>query len=93
MLINEMFKDGYIFSVSTLIGNSLNKDTKLAYNVVKTRQLFKRLKIRGRNLDLHLGVGLCTIRGTPPGKARRTRGDGLPPYSRSPKRPPVDVGG
>ncbi len=44
MLINEMFKDGYIFSVSTLIGNSLNKDTKLAYNVVKTRQLFKRLK-------------------------------------------------
>ena len=28
MLINEMFKDGYIFSVSTLIGNSLNKDTK-----------------------------------------------------------------
>ena len=44
MLINEMFKDGYIFSVSTLIGNSLNKDTKLTYNVVKTRQLFKGLK-------------------------------------------------
>ena len=39
-----MFKDGYIFSVSTLIGNSLNKDTKLIYNVVKTRQLFKGLK-------------------------------------------------
>ena len=44
MLINEMFKDGYIFSVSTLIGNSLNKDTKLTYNVVKTRQHFKGLK-------------------------------------------------
>ena len=39
-----MFKDGYIFSVSTLIDNSLNKDTKLTYNVVKTRQLFKGLK-------------------------------------------------
>ena len=39
-----MFKDGCIFSVSTLIGNSLNKDTKLTYNVVKTRQLFKGLK-------------------------------------------------
>ena len=44
MLINEMFKDGYIFSISTLIGNSLNKDTKLTYNVVKTRQIFKGLK-------------------------------------------------
>ena len=44
MLINEMFKDGYIFSVTTLIGNSLNKETKLTYNVVKTRQLFKGLK-------------------------------------------------
>ena len=44
MLINEMFKDGYIFSVSTLIGNSLNKDTKLSYNVAKTRLLFKGLK-------------------------------------------------
>ena len=44
MLINEMFKDGYIISVSTLIGNSLNKDSKLTYNVVKTRQLFKGLK-------------------------------------------------
>ena len=44
MLINEKFKDGYIFSVSTLIGNSLNKDTKLTYNVVKTRQLLKGLK-------------------------------------------------
>ena len=44
MLINEMFKDGYIFSVSTLIGNSLNKDTKLTCNVVKTRQIFKGLK-------------------------------------------------
>ena len=41
-----MFKDGYIFSVSTLIGNSLNKDTKLTYNVVKTTQLFKGLKTR-----------------------------------------------
>ena len=39
-----MFKDGYIFSVSTLIGNSLNKDTKLTYNVVKIRQTFKGLK-------------------------------------------------
>ena len=39
-----MFKDGYIFYVSTLIGNSLNKDTRLTYNVVKTRQLFKGLK-------------------------------------------------
>ena len=39
-----MFKDGYIFSVSILIGDSLNKDTKLTYNVVKTRQLFKGLK-------------------------------------------------
>ena len=44
MLINGMFKDGYIFSVSNLIGNSLNKDTKLTYKVVKTRQLFKGLK-------------------------------------------------
>ena len=44
MLINEMFKDGYIFSVSTLIGNSLNKDTKLTYKVVKTRKLFRGLK-------------------------------------------------
>ena len=44
MLINEMFKDGYIFSVSTLIGNSLNKNTKLTYSVVETRQLFKGLK-------------------------------------------------
>ena len=41
-----MFKDGYIFSVSTLIDNSLNKDTKLTYKVVKTRQLFKGLKTR-----------------------------------------------
>ena len=39
-----MFKDGYIFSVSTLIGNSLNKDTKLSYCVVETRHLFKGLK-------------------------------------------------
>ena len=44
MLINEMFKDGYIFSVSTLIDNSLNKDTKLTYNVVKNIQLFKGLR-------------------------------------------------
>ena len=44
MLINEMFKDGYIFPVSTLIDNSLNKDTKLTYNLFKTRQLFKGLK-------------------------------------------------
>ena len=41
MLINEMFKDGYIFSVSTLIGNSLNKDTKLTYNVVKIENFLK----------------------------------------------------
>ncbi len=39
-----MIKDGYIFSVSAPIGNSLNKDTKLTYHVVKTRQLFKGLK-------------------------------------------------
>ena len=39
-----MLKDGYIFSVRTLIGNSLNKDTKLTYNVVKTRQTFKGVK-------------------------------------------------
>ena len=44
MLINEMFKDGYIFSVSILINNSLNEDTKLTYSVVETRQLFKGLK-------------------------------------------------
>ena len=44
MLINEMFKDGCIFSVSTLIGNSLNKNTKLTYSVVETRQLFKGLE-------------------------------------------------
>ena len=44
MLINEMFKDDYTFSVSTLIGNSLNKDTKLTDNVVKTRQLFRGLE-------------------------------------------------
>ncbi len=44
MLINEMFKDGYIFSVSTLIGNSLNENEKLTYRVVETRQLFKGLK-------------------------------------------------
>ena len=44
MLINEMFKDDYIFSVSTLIGNSLNKDTKLTYNVVKTRKILQGLK-------------------------------------------------
>ena len=39
-----MFKDGYIFSVSTLIDNSLNNDTKLTYSVVETRQLFKGLE-------------------------------------------------
>ena len=44
MLINEMFKDGFIFSVSTPIGNKLNKDTKLTYSLVETRQLFKGLK-------------------------------------------------
>ena len=44
MLINEMFKDGYIFSVSILIDNSLNENTKLTYSVVETRQLFKGLK-------------------------------------------------
>ena len=41
MLINEMLKDDYYFSVSNLIGNSLNKDTRLTYSVVETRQLFK----------------------------------------------------
>ncbi len=44
MLMNEMFKDGFIFSVSALIGNILNKDTKLTYDVVITRQLFEGLK-------------------------------------------------
>ena len=44
MLINEIFKAGYIFSVSNLIGNNLNKDTKLTYSDVETRQLFKGLK-------------------------------------------------
>ena len=44
MLIIEIFKVGYIFSVSTLIGNSLNKNTKLTYSVGETRQLFKGLK-------------------------------------------------
>ena len=44
MLINEMFKDGYIFSTSTLIDNSFNKDTKLTYRVVEVRQLFKGLQ-------------------------------------------------
>ena len=39
-----MFKDSYIFFVRTLIGISLNIDTKLTYNIVKTRQLFKGLK-------------------------------------------------
>ena len=39
-----MFKDGYTFSVSTLIGNSLNGNEKLTYRVVETRQLFKGLK-------------------------------------------------
>lgn len=39
-----MFKNGCIFSASTLIGNSLNKYTKLTYRVVETRHLFKGLK-------------------------------------------------
>ncbi len=39
-----MIEDDYIFSVSTLIGNCLNKDTKLTYSVVETRQLFKGKK-------------------------------------------------
>jgi hypothetical protein len=44
MLINEMLKDDYIFSVCNLIGNSLNKDTRLTYSGFETRQLFKGLK-------------------------------------------------
>ena len=44
MLINEMLKDECIFSVSNLIGNSLNKDTRLTYSGFETRQLFKSLK-------------------------------------------------
>ena len=44
MLINEMLNDSYIFSINTLIENSLNKDTKLTYRVVETRQPFKGLK-------------------------------------------------
>ena len=39
-----MLKDEYIFSVSNLIGNSLNKDTRLTYSGFETRQLFKGLK-------------------------------------------------
>ena len=41
MLINEIFKDGYIFTASALIGNSLNKNTKLTYNVVKIDNFLK----------------------------------------------------
>ena len=44
MLINEMLKDAYIFFVNTLIDRSLNKDTKLTYSVVESRQLVKGLK-------------------------------------------------
>ena len=44
MLINEMLKNDYIFSVINLIGISLNKDTRLTYSVVETRQLFRGLK-------------------------------------------------
>ena len=44
MLINEMLKNDYIFSVTNLIGITLNKDTRLTYSVVETRQLFKGLK-------------------------------------------------
>ena len=44
MLINEMLKNDYYFSVINLIGISLNKDTRLTYSVVETRQLFKGLK-------------------------------------------------
>ena len=44
MLPKDMYKDAYIFSVNTLIGHGLNKDTKLTYSVVETRQLFKGLK-------------------------------------------------
>ena len=44
MLINEKFKDGYIFSVSTLIGNSLNKDTKLARWFIEVTHHFIGLK-------------------------------------------------
>ena len=39
-----MYKDDYIFSVNTLIDNSLNKDTKHTYWVVEVRQLFIGLK-------------------------------------------------
>ena len=39
-----MSKDDYIFSVSSLIDNSLNKDTKLTYSIVENRHLFKGLK-------------------------------------------------
>ena len=44
MPINEMLKDAYIFFVNTLIDRSLNKDTKLTYSVVESRQLVKGLK-------------------------------------------------
>ena len=44
MLINEMLKDGYIFSESTLIENILNKNAKLTYRVVEIRQLVKGLE-------------------------------------------------
>ncbi len=39
-----MLKDDYIFSVCNLIGNSLNKDTRLTYGGFETRQLFNGLK-------------------------------------------------
>jgi len=44
MLINEMFKAGYIIFVSTLIDNSLNKGIKITYRVFEVKQLFKGLK-------------------------------------------------
>ena len=54
MLINEMFKDGYIFSASALIGNSLNKNRKLTYSIVETKQLFKGLNtLSFRKIIMH----------------------------------------
>ena len=44
MLINEMFKDGYIFFVSTLIDHGLNKDTKLTRWFIEVTHLFIGLK-------------------------------------------------
>ncbi len=44
MLLNDMYKNDYIFSVDTLIDHGLNKDTKLTRWVVEVTHLFIGLK-------------------------------------------------